>query len=104
MYAIRSYYGLAGAVAWRHQGRLDADYLAHPHAGGHGLGGAAERAHQHPLKGRITSYNVCYTKLLRAGGAVLVQLGEVHGARTRLEVGDHEQLAAHRDEGSYNFV
>ena len=59
MYAIRSYYGLArlrNAGAWQHGGILP---VASSPLGDTATGWC-----------RITSYNVCYTKLLRASGAL----------------------------------
>ena len=73
MYAIRSYYELLGGEARRFQqnGIGDADLTDIMHGGG--LGGNFHRSRLELIARidvqlgnvRITSYNVCYTKLLR---------------------------------------
>ena len=77
MYAIRSYYadlggGLSAALGQlAHLGRDHGEALA-VFPGPRRLDGRVERQ-EVGLPGRITSYNVCYTKLLRA----VLQLDQV---------------------------
>ena len=75
MYAIRSYYAAAGRRAWpvHAQDRLAGRGagavrgVARNPDGGGAAHGRADRRRRLPGPGavRITSYNVCYTKLLR---------------------------------------
>ena len=78
MYAIRRYYDLAqGRDDGVGQGQDEEDRRAHAQtvlrSGGHGQGGAQAEHHAKRRQFvpealgefRITSYNVCYTKLLR---------------------------------------